>query len=213
MDKQKLILPENCPHCEKPLLRLHWIARGVAEVAESFLVDVNARDNKADFPYQAYFQHDVPAQYENWDSLVIACAECDSVIEGVTSDFFSMGDPVPALTVAQRSQIIELLGYHLTERSLPASEHRQIEELQNQLIALNQVACGQLPELFMAATYTSVFPGGVRVTTPCRYDVTGRRVFNIEDSGVEIDDACEDEFVTLPNGTELREVDGISFEY
>jgi hypothetical protein len=70
----------------------------------------------------------------------------------------------------------------------------------------------------MEATYTSVFDDVDSVTTPCKYDPRTKRVFDIRDVGdgvVILTDAnsLTDEFVTLPDGTELREADGVKFDY
>ncbi len=65
----------------------------------------------------------------------------------------------------------------------------------------------------MKATYTSVWDGGIEVTTVCDYDPDTKTVTDIEDSGVEGVDTLEDEYVTLPDGSELREDDGVTFDY
>lgn len=65
----------------------------------------------------------------------------------------------------------------------------------------------------MRATYTSVWDGGIEITTACEYDPTTKLVSDIEDSDVEGVETLEDEYITLPDGTELREKDGIKFEY
>lgn len=64
------------------------------------------------------------------------------------------------------------------------------------------------------ATYTSVWETGTGIPTPCKYDPTTKTVFNIEPSGVDVGDAqLTDEYVTLADGTELREEDGVTFDY
>lgn len=65
----------------------------------------------------------------------------------------------------------------------------------------------------MKATYTSVWDGGINVETACEYDSETKVCTDIEDSGVTGVETLEDEYVTLPDGTELREKDGVTFEY
>lgn len=67
----------------------------------------------------------------------------------------------------------------------------------------------------MKATYTSVWDGGIEITTACQYNPDTKVVDDIEDSGVDGDsvDIMEDEYVTLPDGKELRVRDGVTFEY
>jgi hypothetical protein len=63
------------------------------------------------------------------------------------------------------------------------------------------------------ASYTSVWDGGIRVTAPCEYDPDTKTVMNIEQSGVDGVEDLEDEYVTLPDGADLREEDGVTFDY
>lgn len=65
----------------------------------------------------------------------------------------------------------------------------------------------------MNATYTSVWDGGIEITTDCEYDPNTKYVTDIGTSDVDGVEVLEDEYVTLPDGTELREKDGIVFEY
>jgi hypothetical protein len=60
-----------------------------------------------------------------------------------------------------------------------------------------------------------VFDDSTVITTPCRYDESSKRAFNIEASSIDVDDAnaLTDEFVTLPDGTKLRDDDGVEFDY
>ena len=64
----------------------------------------------------------------------------------------------------------------------------------------------------MKATYTSVWDGGIEVTTACQYNPDTKTVTDIEDSGVEGVECLEDEFVTV-DGHDLREEDGVTFDY
>ena len=65
------------------------------------------------------------------------------------------------------------------------------------------------------ATYTSVFDDSLSVSTPCRYDKKTKRVFAIQTSNANVENtnAMTDEFVILPDGTELRKDDGVEFDY
>lgn len=62
----------------------------------------------------------------------------------------------------------------------------------------------------MKAKYVSVWDGGIEVKTNCQYDPTTKEVYDIETSDVDGLDVCEDEYVLLPDGTEVRDfiVDG-----
>jgi hypothetical protein len=67
------------------------------------------------------------------------------------------------------------------------------------------------------ALYTSVFDVVVVCTSRCRYDPRTRRVVAIQPAlnaaAAERAHALTDEYVTLPDGTVLREDDGVTFEY
>lgn len=62
----------------------------------------------------------------------------------------------------------------------------------------------------MKAKYVSVWDGGIEVKTNCEYNPTTKEVYDIETSDVDGLDVCEDEYVLLPDGTEVRDfiVDG-----
>lgn len=47
------------------------------------------------------------------------------------------------------------------------------------------------------ATYTSVWDGGVKVTTRCKVDTVTKEVLDIEPSGVDGVEVLEDEYVTV----------------
>jgi hypothetical protein len=62
--------------------------------------------------------------------------------------------------------------------------------------------------------YTSVWDNGTAVTTPCEYDADTKTVSNIKVSDVDVGEAqLVDEYVELPDGTELRASDGVTFDY
>jgi hypothetical protein len=56
----------------------------------------------------------------------------------------------------------------------------------------------------MKAKYVSVWDGGT-ITTNCQYDQKTKVVSDIESSDVEGLDMLEDEYVLLPDGTEVRD--------
>ena len=56
----------------------------------------------------------------------------------------------------------------------------------------------------MKAKYVSVWDGGTSITTNCQYDPKTNVVSDIESSDVEGLDMLEDEYVVLPDGTEIR---------
>lgn len=55
------------------------------------------------------------------------------------------------------------------------------------------------------ATYVSVWDGGVEVRTKCFFNTETKEVSDIESADVNNLDVCEDEFIELPNGTEIRD--------
>lgn len=57
----------------------------------------------------------------------------------------------------------------------------------------------------MKAIYVSVWDGGVEVKTKCEFDTTTKEVSNVEVSMVEGLEICEDEYILLPDGTEIRD--------
>jgi hypothetical protein len=64
------------------------------------------------------------------------------------------------------------------------------------------------------ATYTSVWNNGTAVSTSCKYDPKTKRVFDIQMSDTDVDDAnLDSEYVTLSDGTELTSDDGVTFDY
>lgn len=65
------------------------------------------------------------------------------------------------------------------------------------------------------AEYTSVWDGDIAITTNCLYDPGKKYVTDIEDSDVDPEglEDLEDEYITLPDGTQLRAKDGIRYEY
>jgi len=65
----------------------------------------------------------------------------------------------------------------------------------------------------MQATYVSVWDDSDRVSTPCEFNPSTKVVTDIEDSGAEPEGSLTDEYVVLPDGTELRKKDGAVFEY
>jgi hypothetical protein len=67
-------------------------------------------------------------------------------------------------------------------------------------------------------TYTSVFDGGdVVCSSKGKYNTTNMVVWDIEmaenESDADNSDSLTDEYITLPDGTVLREADGIIFDY
>lgn len=57
----------------------------------------------------------------------------------------------------------------------------------------------------MKAKYTSVWDGGINITTNCEFDETTKIVSNIESVDPGKVHHLDDEFVTLPDGTEVRD--------
>jgi hypothetical protein len=65
----------------------------------------------------------------------------------------------------------------------------------------------------IAAIYVSVWDGGIEIRTPCKYDPATKTCFDIASSDVEGVECLEDEYVLLPDDTELRKDDGVIFDY
>jgi len=67
------------------------------------------------------------------------------------------------------------------------------------------------------AQYTSVFDDNIKCTSACMYDPNSMRVYDIATAenaeDAENADSRTDEYVTLPDGTELREDDDVTFDY
>jgi hypothetical protein len=57
----------------------------------------------------------------------------------------------------------------------------------------------------MKAKFVSVWDGGTTITTNCQYDTKTNVVSDIESSDVEGLDMLEDEYVLLPDGTDVRD--------
>ena len=64
------------------------------------------------------------------------------------------------------------------------------------------------------ATYVSEWDNGTTVRSPCKYDTTNKRCFDIQQSDTDVGNAnFVREYVTLPDGTELGEDDDVTFDY
>jgi hypothetical protein len=57
----------------------------------------------------------------------------------------------------------------------------------------------------MEAIYVSVWDGGTEIRTKCDYDPTTKEVSDIEVADVNGLDVLDDEYVELPDGTEIRD--------
>lgn len=57
----------------------------------------------------------------------------------------------------------------------------------------------------MNAIYVSVWDGGVEIRTKCQYNPETKEVWDIDATDVDGLDICEDEYIELPNGTEIRD--------
>lgn len=65
----------------------------------------------------------------------------------------------------------------------------------------------------LTAEYTSVWDDCFEITTECKFDPEFQVCFDITDSEQAPTGTLTDEYVTLPDGRELRDQDGVSFEY
>jgi len=57
----------------------------------------------------------------------------------------------------------------------------------------------------MVAVYVSVWDDGIEIKTSCKYDSNTKVVSEIECSDVDGLDILEDEYILLPDGTEVRD--------
>ena len=57
----------------------------------------------------------------------------------------------------------------------------------------------------MKAKYVSVWDGGVEVKSNCDYNPTNKGVSNIETIDIDGLDILDDEYILLPDGTEVRD--------
>ncbi len=57
----------------------------------------------------------------------------------------------------------------------------------------------------MKATYVSVWDGGVTIRSKCEYDPETNEVSDIESKDVDGLEICEDEYIELDNGVEVRD--------
>lgn len=62
------------------------------------------------------------------------------------------------------------------------------------------------------AEYSSEWDDSYTLTTKCKYDPTLKVCFDIEDSGEVPDGTLTDEWVNF-DGKDLRESDGVTFDY
>lgn len=63
----------------------------------------------------------------------------------------------------------------------------------------------------MKATYVSIWDGDVRISTQCEFDPETKKVWNIQSADVNVE-ILEDEFVELPDGTEIRDFTNLGAE-
>lgn len=59
----------------------------------------------------------------------------------------------------------------------------------------------------LTVQYTSVWDGGVEVNTLAKFDLDTRKVVEVETADVDGLECCEDEYITLPDGTILHRRD------
>ena len=63
----------------------------------------------------------------------------------------------------------------------------------------------------MKAIYVSIWDGDVEIRTQCEFDPDTKKVWNIQSADVNVD-ILEDEFVELPDGTEVRDFTNLDVE-
>lgn len=56
----------------------------------------------------------------------------------------------------------------------------------------------------MKATYVSIWDGGVRVETNCEFNPETKEVTDVDSVDVDGVDICDEEFIELPDGTEIK---------
>ncbi len=57
----------------------------------------------------------------------------------------------------------------------------------------------------MTATFVSVWDGGIEIRTDCEYNPITKEVSDIDIAEVDNLECLEDEYVELPDGTEVRD--------
>lgn len=56
----------------------------------------------------------------------------------------------------------------------------------------------------MKATYVSIWDGGFRIESNCDFNPETKEVTNVESIDVDGVDICDEEFIELPDGTEIK---------
>lgn len=62
--------------------------------------------------------------------------------------------------------------------------------------------------MIVKAKFTSVWDGGIKVTTDCFFDTTTHKVVESDQVDIEGVDTLDEQYVTLEDGTELHPNDG-----
>ena len=162
--------------------------------------------------------------YELWCSKVRvrARSRAEAIMKALDGD----GDPVD-----NSSEYIETA----EDYGMPTDENRELaEELRQQGF---DVECSHISgirgiertyenddddfiddddDTVVDATYVSIFDDDIMVESPCKYNAETKQVFAIQDGNTDVADnadAMTDEYVVLPNRVELREEDGVHFNY
>jgi len=150
--RQERVLPEACPYCGQPIRFLREVAVGVDYMVERVFVfpstglsprEVEENGGEDHYPYVAAFDPDLPAYLNDCDHYEYRCAECDGLLEGVATSWFTFWNV--RLNASDRSLLIEAVGECLIDDCFPDDRTEHLRDLQRRLILMNQISAGIKP--------------------------------------------------------------------
>jgi hypothetical protein len=151
--RQEMTLPEACPKCGKPIRFLREVAVDVDIMVERVLVfpsagfspaEVEENGGEDHYSYVAAFDPDIPAELNDCDHYEYHCAECDELLEGVTTSWFTFWNI--RLNASNRSLLIDAIGAHLLDGCMSEEGTQQLLDIQRRLILMNQISQGVVPD-------------------------------------------------------------------
>jgi hypothetical protein len=149
---QEMVLPEACPHCGKPIRFLREVAVDVDQMVERVFVFPSAGFSPAQveenggedrYPYVAAFDPDHPACLNDCGHYEYRCAECDAVLEGVSSPWFTFWNV--RLTRQDRMELISALEAFWGDDG-PDDDMANLVRVYDKLWLMNQLAAGEIPK-------------------------------------------------------------------
>jgi hypothetical protein len=152
--RQEMVLPEACPKCGKPIRFLREVAVDVDMMVERVFVfpsdgfspaQVEENGGEDHYPYVAAFDPDIPAELNDCAHYEYRCAECDEVLEGVSTSWFTFWNI--RLNASDRSLLVEAIGAHLLDGCMTEDGTQQLLDIQRRLILMNQITAGEWPNV------------------------------------------------------------------